>query len=316
MNSSETTSPRVAVLMPAYNQAEYVADALNSLLKQTYSNWDCAVVDDGSPDNVAEIVEPFCQKDNRIKFFHTENHGLPGARNFAASVTDSEFIIPLDADDTFEPEYIEKCVETFLNFPETRVVRCDWRFFGLNKPTPPLIYKGYRDLLMNNSIFCSAMFRREDFLRVGGYDEKIPYAFEDWEFWIRLLAPINWLNDKDYATSSGKEKNISGNGMPGYEIAGTDGNNEIPGAGVVRTIPMKLFNYRIKKVSMSTEAESERKATISLSYIYCKNIEIYNRAFPDMLVQLKKLNILNRRLEKWKRRNVFSRLWYAVTGRF
>ena len=83
--------------MPAYNQRDYVSEALDSLLAQTYGRWEAIVVDDGSPDDVAEVVGAYVKKDPRIKFFHTENHGLPGARNFAVTQANGEFLLPLDA---------------------------------------------------------------------------------------------------------------------------------------------------------------------------------------------------------------------------
>ena len=65
------SEPLVSIIMPAYKQAEYVAEALDSVTKQSYSNWEVIVVDDGSPDNVAEIVEKFARADKRIKFLVT-----------------------------------------------------------------------------------------------------------------------------------------------------------------------------------------------------------------------------------------------------
>ena len=133
------TLPLVSVLMPAYRQAEYIEEALDSLLKQTYTNWEVAIVDDGSPDNVAETVRKYTEKDSRIKFYHTENHGVSAARNYAASQTSGEFILPLDADDTFEPGYMEACVATFRENPDLKLVYCQWNMFGDVKKTPDIL---------------------------------------------------------------------------------------------------------------------------------------------------------------------------------
>lgn len=266
--------PLVSVLMPAYNQAEYIKDALDSLLNQTYRNWEVAVVDDGSPDNVAEIVKPYAEKDSRIRFYHTENNGLSGARNFAASVTKGEYMIPLDADDKFEPDYIEKCVKAFIGDSGLSVVYCEWKMFGETNRTPCLKYSGYRDLLVSNSIFCAAMFRRDDFNKAGGYDTKIPYCFEDWEFWIRLL---------------GDDSKV-------YQI------------------PEPLFLYRIKSASMSTEAKIENRHRITQNYIFNKHKKLYLQYFPDYISVLQEIKYLHYRNEKWKRRSLPSRLWHAFKG--
>lgn len=132
--------PLVSVIMPAYGQAEYIAESLDSVIRQTYGNWEVIVVDDGSPDNVAGIVEAYSVSDSRIKFFHTENRGVSAARNFAVRQTSGEYILPLDADDTIEPTYLEKCVARFVEYPETDVVYCMWRFFGETTETPKLKY--------------------------------------------------------------------------------------------------------------------------------------------------------------------------------
>lgn len=268
------TTPLVSVLMPAYNQAEYIKDALDSLLSQAYSNWEVAVVDDGSPDNIADIVKPYAEKDPRIRFYHTENGGLSAARNFAASVTTGEYIIPLDADDIFEPSYIEKCVAAFQEDTELDLVYCRWKMFGATHKTPKLEYKGYHDLLIYNAIFCSGMYRRKDFDRIGGYDTQIPFGFEDWEFWIRLL------ND----------------------------------SSKVYQIPEELFLYRIKSSSMSIDAKKGERQTITHKYIFNKHSDLYLRHFPDYISILQKNAYFRHRNEKWKRRSLISRLWYAFKG--
>jgi len=268
--------PLVSVLMPAYNQAEYIKEALDSLLKQTYRNWEVAVVDDGSPDNVREIVEGYSRKDSRIRFYHTDNYGLSHARNYAASKTSGELIIPLDADDIFHQDYIKECVKVFLQNPETSVVYGQWEFFGASNKTPALNWKGYISLLVSNAIYCSGMYRRAAFEQAGGYDEKIPYGYEDWEMWIRMLNSDS----------------------------------------IVIQIPRPLFRYRIKKQSMSTICNKEEHLKLTREYIFNRHRDKYLSYFPDFISIIQELDYKRYRVEKWKKRSFFSRLWYAVTGRF
>lgn len=272
--SKADRNPKVSVIMPSYMQARFVGEAIESLLAQTYRNWEVAVVDDGSPDGVAEIVREYAERDNRIHFWHTENRGVSAARNFAVSVTDGEYILPLDADDVIKPDYIEKCVERFVSHPETSLVYCEWEFFGELTKAPKLVYRGYRNLFVENTIFCSAMFRRRDFSDAGGYDEKIPYGYEDWELWLRLL----------------KEDSV------------------------VYQIPEKLFRYRIKQVSRSSNANEKERLSVTHNYIYEKHADKYTRYFPDVIAELQILNRLRLRQEKWERRSLPSRLWHAVKG--
>lgn len=267
--------PLVSVLMPAYNQADYVAEALDSLLAQTYRNWEVAVVDDGSPDRVAEIVAPYAERDSRIRFYHTENRGVSGARNFASSVTSGDLILPLDADNILLPDFIEACVAEFDKNPDTRLVYTDWEWFGAQTGGLDNTYRGYVRLLVDNVIDNTAMYRREDFLRVGGYDSGIPYGYEDWEFWIRLL-------DRDARVSR---------------------------------IPRKLFRYRIRAVSRNSVMKQEEKRQASIDYIRKKHARIYQQHIPDFIDKIRELGYLEYRGEKWARRSLWSRLWYAFKGK-
>ncbi len=181
--------PLVSVIVPAYGQAKYLSDVLESLLSQTYKNWEAIIVDDGSPDDVLVIAEKYVSNDSRIRFYHTDNNGLCRARNFAIGKSSGEYILPLDADDKIASTYIEKCVERFMEYPETTLVYSQWQYFGTDRRTPALSYEGYKILLHRNSIFCSAMFRKNEFLLAGGYDENMIGGYEDWELWIRMLSP-------------------------------------------------------------------------------------------------------------------------------
>ncbi|MDE6301728.1 MAG: glycosyltransferase [Muribaculaceae bacterium] len=269
-------TPKVSVIMPAYRQAEYVGDAIRSVLSQTFTDWELLIGDDGSPDNVAEEVEKVSGGDPRIRFFSFENRGLSGARNFLAGRAAGIYLLPLDADDMLHPSYIEKCLAEFNRHPDAAVVYSKWRGFGASSHVRDIAYTGYRDLLADNSIFASAMFRKSDFKRIGGYDESMTIGFEDWEFWIRML-------DED---------------------------------SVVLQIPEPLFMYRRKKESMSVTASRPDKEARVLRYISEKHSDKYERYYPDRLADIKELYKMRRRVAKWKRRSIFSRLWYAVTGKF
>lgn len=183
-------APAVSVLIAAYGQEKYLSEALESLQRQIHSDWEAIIVDDGSPDGVADIARRFAASDSRINFFHTGNHGVSAARNFAAQKARGEYVVCLDADDLFLPEYLAKCLATFANNPEAKVVYAEWKFFGDNTHTPSLGYTNFRSELLNNAIHVSAMMRRTDFLATGGFDCGMRTAMEDWEFWIRALRNV------------------------------------------------------------------------------------------------------------------------------
>lgn len=249
--------------MPAYNQMKYIADAVDSVKRQTYTNWELLIIDDGSPDNIMQLALKFEKSDSRIHAFHTPNRGLAGARNFGIRQARGEYILPLDADDTLEPEYIAACIKAFLKNPLIKVAYTQWRFFGTTNRTTKIHYQGYPNLLARNSIFATAMYRRKDALEIGGYDENIRISFEDWEFWIRLLD----------------EKSI------------------------VYQDRRALFNYRKKEMSMSVAGSTEGNLSKMHLYIITKHIKTYNHYFgmplDAMRCKLKYDRVFYRRFWHW-----------------
>lgn len=123
----------VSVIVPCYNQAIYLPEALNSLLGQTYQCWEAIVVNDGSPDETEKVALEYTWKDSRIKYVFKENGGLSSARNKGIELAQGEFILPLDADDIIHPEYMEKAMEAFEDNPFLKLVFCRGVFFRSKK---------------------------------------------------------------------------------------------------------------------------------------------------------------------------------------
>src|SRR5258708_32676942 len=104
--------PRVSVLIPCYNAQRFVGRTLDSLRAQTFEDWDCLVVDDGSTDQSAQVVDAHVAQDSRIQLIHQSNARVATARNaaYAASSTDSAYVMFLDSDDFLEPTMLEVLV--------------------------------------------------------------------------------------------------------------------------------------------------------------------------------------------------------------
>jgi glycosyltransferase involved in cell wall biosynthesis len=177
----------VSIIVPCYNQAQYLDEALQSVLVQTYQNWECIIVNDGSPDNTEVVAKKWIAKDSRFIYLHKENGGLSSARNAGITIAKGEFILPLDADDKIAPNYIELAVQSFQKDVSLKVVYSKAEKFGKEKGVWQLPPFSFIDLARYNMIFCSAMFRKEDWKCVGGYDINMIYGLEDWEFWIAIL---------------------------------------------------------------------------------------------------------------------------------
>lgn len=175
--------------MPCYKQAHLLPETLDSVLAQTYPNWECVMVDDGSPDNTEEVAKIYCDKDARFKYVRKENGGLASARNYGIAHSEGEYILPLDSDDLIGVTYLEEAVERFTTHPETKLVYCQAERFGAENGLWDLPEYSFERLVGWNIIFCASMYRRSDFNKTDGYNTNMKYGFEDWDFWLTFLKP-------------------------------------------------------------------------------------------------------------------------------
>lgn len=182
-----SSQPLVSVIVPCFNQGEYIAEALNSVFAQTYLNWECIIVNDGSTDDTELIASQYTHKDARFKYIYQENKGLPGARNAGINNSTGTYILPLDADDYIDAGYLLKAIEIFTNDDNVKLVYCNAQKFGAENGDWFLPDYNYIDLLKGNLIFCSAVLKKSAFLNAGMYDDLMLGGLEDWELWIRLL---------------------------------------------------------------------------------------------------------------------------------
>ena len=114
-NTTNKSNNLVSVITPAYNCAEYIDECIESVLNQTYQNWEMLIVDDKSTDNTQSIVESYAKKDHRIKLFNQEkNAGTAAARNKALELSQGRFVAFLDSDDTWKPNKLERQLEFML----------------------------------------------------------------------------------------------------------------------------------------------------------------------------------------------------------
>jgi glycosyltransferase involved in cell wall biosynthesis len=185
-------SPRVAVIVPAYGVAHLVGEALASLQAQTLTEWECVVIDDGAPDNVAGAVAPFLS-DPRFRFLATDNRGVATARNRAIEASTAPLIALLDGDDVLGPSYLEAVVSVLEAEPEVRFCTSNARIFGavrverlcFDGPQPEGSLANVLDRSFGVPIFTT--FRRADWIEVGGFDAGLTLC-EDFDLWVQLLT--------------------------------------------------------------------------------------------------------------------------------
>lgn len=172
----------VSVVIPCYNYGHFLAECIESVLAQTYKDVEIIVVDDGSTDNTREVAARY-----PVRYFHQQNGGLPAARNAGIGQARGQFIQPLDADDKLAPEAIAESVQLM----QSADIVCPGQqeFGSANKfyQRQDSVFT-VRDFIEHNRIHCASMFRKKAWADVGGYDETMTDGYEDWDFWVRLLA--------------------------------------------------------------------------------------------------------------------------------
>lgn len=177
----------VTIVVPCYNQAQYLSEALESVLCQTYQNWECIIVNDGSTDHTKVVSLKYTKKDARFTYIEQKNSGLSAARNFGIKQGHGTYILPLDADDRIAPQYIEIAIKSFLSNERLKIVYCRAAYFGRRRGEWHLPSFSLERMLGQNCIFCSAFYKRTDFERVGGYNSQMKGGYEDWDFWLSIL---------------------------------------------------------------------------------------------------------------------------------
>tara|TARA_R110002074_G_scaffold14788_1_gene51050 strand:+ start:154425 stop:155261 length:837 start_codon:yes stop_codon:yes gene_type:complete len=179
--------PIVSVIVPCYNQAQYLPDALQSVLNQTFVQWECIIVNDGSEDPTEAVAQKWTRQDSRFKYIAISNGGLANARNFGIKEALGNYILPLDADDKLAPNYMKLALDEFKDDAQLKVVYCNAEKFGAEHGLWKLKDFSIKKLAVSNMIFCTAFFTKKDWEAIGGYDVAMKYGWEDWEFWIALL---------------------------------------------------------------------------------------------------------------------------------
>lgn len=176
----------VSVIIPCYNYAHFLPEALESVIAQTYAAWECIIINDGSSDNTEDIALKYCEKDGRFKYLYKENGGHSSARNLGIRNSKGFYILPLDADDKISTYFLERAVKEIESDNEIKLVCAKTQLFGDNEKIATIPKYNFRELLIWNYLFATNLFRRKDFDKTSGYDEQM-LLYEDWNLWINLL---------------------------------------------------------------------------------------------------------------------------------
>ena len=228
--------PLVSVIIPLYNQKEFINESVNSVLEQSYPFWECLIVDDGSTDNSADIVSQIIKNypDKNIKLLKKENGGLADARNFGIAAANGNFILPLDADDMILPDMLLKTVSVLLADKNISIVGTDTLRFGEKNNSYQTQGLNLETIKYLDTLNYCSLYRKEVWEKIGGYNTNMVFGYEDWNFWISCA-----------------EKGF-----------------------IEKKVPEYLFKYRIREKSMLADANSKKE--LLLSRIILNHPDIYS----------------------------------------
>ena len=226
-------SPKVSVLLPVYNASRYLKSSVQSILDQTFTDFECIIINDGSSDNSAEILKTFSDKRLVIKH-HDKNYGIVACLNEGLENANGEYIARMDADDVSLPERITEQVNCLNDHPETGVCTVDYNIIRNGLVSKSNTWFESRDLLtllLFNSPVChpASMFRKSVLNKSNiKYYNTFKHA-EDYHFWVQLSSQTQFciikkklflyrIHDKQISEIKKKEQQESGNNIRGLML--------------------------------------------------------------------------------------------------
>lgn len=245
---------KVSVIIPCYNQGEYIDDCIQSVFKQTYKNIEIVLVNDGSTDKLTNMkINEIKNKFQIIIVLEIKNSGLSSARNYGINNSTGDYILPLDADDIIHPEYIEKAAKVLNGNTNVGIVYSDYKFFGCKNDIVYTPEFSIEKLLFSNYITACSMFRKKDWIKVNGYSKNMIYGLEDWDFWLKLIQT----------------------GVSAFKLKGV------------------YFFYRKKECSMINNLNQSElnKSTMNIQ-IFINNIELYKNYVKDIVFNREFKNLI------------------------
>jgi len=251
--------PKVSVVIPCYNDKDYIQEAVHSVLNQTFQDFEIIIVDDGSNEATKEVLANI--KNEKVQIITQRNQGSSRARNNGIKAASAPYILILDGDDTVDALFLEKAVAIL---DVNHILGAVSSYCNLFIKNHQVVQKhlpkggGIVNFLFDNNSVSFALIRKKCWEEIGGYDEQMKNGFEDWEFWI-AMTKRDWN---------------------------------------IYIIPEFLFNYRQKKSNESLDKISKlyfREA--NLNYIYKKHQDVYQHRFSETVDYLTDLSQRNKRNE-------------------
>jgi glycosyltransferase involved in cell wall biosynthesis len=236
----------LSIVIPCYNQWHFVEEAINSVESNNEITYEIIVINDGSTDLLTKQKCSIISQ-RGISIISQNNSGLAKSRNNGINIAKGDYILPLDADNKINPDFINKAIEILELIPEVSIVYSDRQLFGESND---LIKVGKFDLIrmiFGNYIDACAIYRKQVWKEIGGYDENMPIqGLEDWDFWL-----------------SAAERNFQ-----------------------FYYIPEPLFYYRVTEGSMIGQLRENPNRDRLIEYVYRKHYSLMLQELKNMQEQM------------------------------
>ena len=186
----ETKEPVISVIIPFYNDKQYIEQSVNSVLNQTYPYYEILIIDDGSTDEESlKKLEEISKLDNRIKVFHKKNEGLAATRDYGETKAqaNTKYLMFLDSDDLIESTFLECAYWTLETNENAAWAYSDSIGFDAQNYTWNKWFNSEK-MKKENELVSAALVRRTAFKEVNGYELREKAVNEDWNFWLKLIA--------------------------------------------------------------------------------------------------------------------------------
>lgn len=298
-------SKLVSIIIPSFNSEKFIAETLDSVIGQTYMNWECIIVDDGSEDGTIGIIQEFCKRDKRFRFYsrHRVPKGASTCRNIGLEYSTGEFVLFLDSDDILA----ESCLETRLTIIETYPEFDFWVFqtghffktpgdseFRWNK----LFKENHEDDLIRFTLqdnpwsISGPLWRLSALQMINGFDEEA-YCWQDWELHIRALCSgfLYWKDKKEIPDVYYRRQSLSGKN-----------NSEVIQIKYISIID--LVNRIQNKIAGSRSYNDELLAAFRMLQIRLL-YEVLNWSFTGIVHKLISLPSFRQHFSKWEKMMLF-----------
>ena len=186
----------ISIITPMYNGKQYVSQTIESVLSQTYHNWEMIVVDDGSKDDSPEIVKRYIDRDNRIRLYTQPNKGSSAARNKGLDNAKGDYICFLDSDDLWDREFLQTQIN-YIKRVNAQIVFGSYRRINekneeILKPFIVPLKVSYEDLLKTCSLSCLTTFLKKEPFKDVRFNEKLKSLRDDHAFWLDILKKVEF----------------------------------------------------------------------------------------------------------------------------